>query len=234
MDVKYMNNDNKSILITGATGNVGKAASTIFQAHSWDVARWSYSGKDNTTALNLASWYAPFYAGIRQSLPEVDMVLMAHGTQKPCLVQDMTDTLWYSIINNNLTSCVSLTSSLIKNKKLKDNALIVYCSSLQANTPRSGRGAYAAAKAGLEAFAKTVAVEVAPHARVVVLRLGQLTETMGGIVFGESEKKALQERALLSWVNPMEVAQLCYDLYGQNSMTGCVLDLDSGQGHQVW
>lgn len=223
----------KTILITGATGNVGIACNEYFTDQHWDVTQWSRRGIECVHAVDLARWHSAGYALHRTG--KFDMVVMAHGTQSPSLIQNMTDVLWVDVLANNLTSCVALTSNLVQLEKLNPGALLVYCSSIQAHTPRAGRGAYAAAKAGLEAFMKTAAVELAPQGiRTVALRLGQLTKTMGNIQFSAAETTRLQERALLPWVAPEAVAKLCHDLYSQTSMTGCVLDLDSGHGINIW
>jgi NAD(P)-dependent dehydrogenase (short-subunit alcohol dehydrogenase family) len=147
----------------------------------------------------------------------------------------MTEDDWLSIWYDNTSSCIGLTQALVKEQKISRGGLIVYCSSIQANTPRKGRGLYAASKAALEAFGKTVAVELADQGiRCVTLRLGQLTETMGGVVFGAEERSRLEQRALLPWVDPGDVAKLCFDLYEQKSLTGTVIELDSGHGRNVW
>ena len=223
----------KTVLITGATGNVGVACNEHFTDQNWETMQWSKRGGECVYPVDLARWHSSAYALTKT--PKFDMVIMAHGYQKPSLIQHFSEALWCDILHNNLTSCVALTSNLIKLDKLNPGALLVYCSSIQANTPRVGRGAYAAAKAGLEAFMKTTAVELAPqNVRAVALRLGQLTKTMGGVQFSDDERAKLEARAMLPWVNPNDVAKLCLDLYSQNSMTGCVIDLDSGHGQNVW
>ena len=223
----------RKVLVTGATGNVGQAVSSQFSAQGWQVERWSRQGAADTYALDLADWNAPFYALERRS-EAYDTCVMAHGFQEPRAIANLSSALWETIITANLSSCAALTSALIRYDKLKDNSLLIYCSSLQAYTPRAGRSAYAAAKAGLEAFAKTAAQELAPRTRVIVLRLGQLTNTMAGVTFSNDEQARLAERALVPWVAPADVARLCLELYEQKSLTGCVLDIDSGQGRNVW
>ena len=223
----------KTTLITGATGNVGQACNYYFTDHNWRVIQWARHGAECVYQVDLTDWQAS--CNQLGKTPKLDMVIMAHGVQKPSLIAHLNADLWSEIITHNLTGCVALTSNLVNMDKLNPGALIVYCSSIQAHSPRAGRGAYAAAKAGLEAFMKTAAVELAPSkVRAVALRLGQLTETMGGISFDPAEKAKLEARALLPWVEPDAVAKLCYDLYSQTSMTGCVLDLDSGHGIAVW
>lgn len=221
----------KRLLLTGATGNIGRACRAVFT--DWTIEAWSKQGLDNTTSVDLQRWQAIEYQ-LRRVVEPFDLVIMAHGTQQPWRLADITESSYSNIINGNLTSCVALTSVLARKQLLAPGSLLVYCSSIQAATPRVGRGLYACAKAGLEALARTAAVELAPETRAVALRLGQLTETMGGIKFTAAEETALQARALLPWVAPLAIAKLCLALYEQPSLTGCVLDVDSGQGRNVW
>lgn len=221
----------KRLLLTGATGNVGQACREVFA--DWAITAWSKHGLDDTLGVDLQRWQASAYQ-LRHVTEPFDLVIMAHGTQQPQRLADITEDNYNNIVGNNLTSCVALTNALVQKQLLAPGSLLIYCSSIQATTPRVGRGLYACAKAGLEAFMRTAALELAPQTRAIALRLGQLTTTMGGIEFTTTERVVLQARALLPWVEPLAIAKLCLNLYEQPSMTGCVLDVDSGQGRNVW
>lgn len=225
------------VLITGSTGNIGKEVALLAAKNNWScdkVHRKNIPSEEGARGVDLTRWYASDYYIQYTNKEGYDLVVMAHGTQKPMRIVEMTPTSWCDILDSNLTSCVALTQALVRHGRLKEGSLIVYCSSIQSNTPREGRGAYAAAKAGLEAFAKVAAAELAPNTRVVALRLGQLTKTMNGVVFDPEQLEKLQKRSLLPWVEPAEVAQLCFDLYKQKSITGSIIDLDSGHGRNIW
>jgi 3-oxoacyl-[acyl-carrier protein] reductase len=214
-------------LITGATGNVGTACLELANELHWEhveIAR--------ALGINLCSW-PKTNLFIFQQQP-FDLVIMAHGFQNPMRIAEYTDSSWHTIVDGNLGSCASLLNALVVNKKLYPGSLLVFMSSIQAVSPRAGRGAYAAAKAGVEALMKTAAAELAPKTRAVALRMGQLTTMMDGVQFSEEERKNLEKRALLPWVAPYDVARLCFDLYKQSSLTGAVIDLDSGHGRNVW
>jgi len=221
-------------LISGATGNIGQALIPLAREKDWQTVGVARHAQPNfaIAPLDLTDW-ATTASWVSQQAP-FDLVVMAHGVQQPNQLCALTKRSYLDVITNNLDSAVSLTCALVQQHKLEPNALLIYCSSLQAATPRGGRGAYAIAKAGLEALARTVAVELTPCARAIALRLGQLTTPMKGIQFTPEEQVSLQRRALLPWVAPEDVAQLCLDLYWQRSLTGCVIDVDSGQGRNVW
>lgn len=223
-------------LISGATGNVGKATIELLLANGWEVVGAARhvdrdSGYD-TCAVDLAD-----PDEISQFIPrkQFDLVVMTHGTQHGVEIGDRSFESWYlEIVDNNLTSAVHLTNHLIFNNLLNPGALIVYCSSIHATQPRAGRGPYAIAKAGLEALARVVAIEQAPDIRAVALRLGQLTQVMRGVVFTEAQFKAIEERTPYPWVEPMDVAKLCLALYEQKSLSGAVIDVDSAHSISIW
>lgn len=237
-----------NILITGGTGNIGKAVIRYIYKYTAsnthediDFTAISRNGglieaDDNVVAvesLDLNRSWDYLRLWVREQKEQFDLVVVAHGTQRPATIKHMVESNWYSIWYDNLSSVVGLVQALVKENKLTPNALIVLCSSIQANTPRVGRGMYAMAKAALEAFAKTIAIELAPI-RCVALRLGQLTETMANIEFDPIEKNKLEKRALVDWVDPKEIAFLIFSLYHTSSITGCIIDVDSGHGRNVW
>lgn len=232
------------VLITGITGNIGQAVIPLSLSQGWQVvgvSRNPYASNydcelyplDLCLDVDIARWLSeqdPF-----------DLVVMAHGVQQGCKIgtEDWLD-VYHTVIDGNLTSSIYLTQELVKQKKIAFEGAIIYCSSIQATQTRQGRIPYAVAKGGIEALVKGLAVELAPwKVRVVGLRLGQLREgdrpaTMAGVVFSPEQLEALKGRALLDWVDTKDIARLCLELYGQKSITGAVLDVDSGHSLSIW
>lgn len=240
------------ILVTGATGNIGKAAIRLFLEQGWDVV-----GVSRTPFPSLANFHLDYtdlpleyhqlslcldidIARFLESQAPFDLVIVAHGVQQPAELgtANFIDT-YYSVIDGNLTSAVYLTQQLIEQDKLNPNALIIYCSSIHATQPRKSRGPYAIAKAGLEALTRIVAVEGAGNWRAMALRLGQLEDdgkpaTMRGIRFSPEQLKALKGRCLTDWVQCDNVAKLCLGLYEQTEMSGAVIQMDSGHSLNIY
>lgn len=221
-------------LVTGATGNVGKATIELLHIQGWAVVGLSRGGSQisdyHAVDLSNQDEVIKFTKSLRGFF---DLVIMTHGTQKAVELGSYTDD-YDNIRVNNLDSAVYLTDALIHFDKLNPGALIIYCSSIHATQPRAGRGPYAIAKAGLEALARVVAIEQAPNIRAVALRLGQLTQVMRGVVFTEAQFKAIEERTPYPWVEPMDVAKLCLALYEQKSLSGAVIDVNSAHNLNVW
>ncbi len=230
---------NKHILITGATGNLGSALVNYVQTLNnldankpdWHITAWSKHGANDSTALDLTRWYASAYA-LHHCQP-FDLVVMTHGLHSTLGIAEYTPEQTNLILQTNLTSCIALTHNLVTLKKLNSGALLIYCSSIQANTPRKNRGLYAITKAGVEALAKSVAQELAP-VRAVALRLGSFTTPMNHEQTLEPGDSYLTSRCLVDRLNPAEVAKFCVELYAHKSLTGCVIDYDAGMGRNIW
>lgn len=218
------------ILITGDTGNVGRACATLAENRNFTVVRASRSGGNR---IDLSMWNTTMK--FIEDQKSFDLVIVAHGTQKGVMLKDASYGDWHQLSANNLESYVALTSALLKYNKIRWGGLIVYCSSIQATNPREGRGLYAIAKAGVEALTKIAAVEFAPkRVRAVALRLGQMTTPMKGISFNKILAQEIKERCLSSWPTPTEVAKLCFHLYDQPSITGTIIDVSSGHLLNIW
>jgi NAD(P)-dependent dehydrogenase (short-subunit alcohol dehydrogenase family) len=229
------------VLIAGASGNVGTACINYFcqqeNTQVYGISRTTphVHNYDNFTfyQLNLDDYYdikpmATWLGG------QLNLVIIAQGTQQKLIIGKDALELGINIIRNNLLSAWSLTHTLIELDLLAQNSLIVYSSSIQATQPRAGRGPYAMAKAGIEALTKVVAVEQSPKVRTACLRMGQLSKQMKGIIFGPEQVKEIEDAVFTKLPTPKEIAQFCHNLYNMPGITGTIIDVDSGHHLSVW
>jgi len=116
---------------------------------------------------------------------------------------------------------------MIEKKKGK----IVVISSRVANQPLPGLGAYAAAKAGLEALANTMAIELGPFGITINIVRPAFTLTDGSKVMPEGYKeKARQSRPLRKDLYPEDVAGTVAFLATDdaNMVTGSTIQVSGG------
>jgi NAD(P)-dependent dehydrogenase (short-subunit alcohol dehydrogenase family) len=96
----------------------------------------------------------------------------------------------------------------------------------------NGRDAYTAAKGGVSALTRSMAVEYAPHkVRVNALAPSRTqTERLVKLFEAGHTSSALDQRHLLGWAMPLDVAQAALYLASDESRvtTGQVLRIDSG------
>ena len=217
----------KRILITGAYGNLGQACMVEAGKQGWQAV-----GMSRRTGQDLTNWLATDRFVRNQA--GFDLVMLAHGTHRIISSKDTTKSDYDYVVENNLEACVSVTTALLKAYKLNPGGLIVYCSSIQANHTRANRALYAAAKAGIEGYCRGISAELAGYGRAICLRLGQLQNQMSEIKLDQAEISRLQARCYTPWGQTADIARLIFQLYAQSSLTGCVLDIDSGQSNQIW
>jgi NADP-dependent 3-hydroxy acid dehydrogenase YdfG len=133
----------KHILITGVTGNIGEACLDYFLDTTWRVTGVSRAECFETYVSRKLDFFDKFpgldltnYTRVHQFVKAqqpFDLVIMAHGIQAPLtLNQDDFFAGYNRIIESNLKSCVYLTHRLVAENKLRENSLIVYCGSIQA------------------------------------------------------------------------------------------------------
>ena len=227
----------ETIFIVGVNGNLGSACKRVFLARGWTVYGFSRT-------VPLTKWETPNNpqlvpcgdgspTGILGRIPELDLVVFAQGTTMIRSIRELNTWGWEFVRENNLDVTMKWTLELAQGH-LKEGALIVYCSSIQAIHPRKGRIAYAVTKAALEGLARAAAVELAPSARAVALRLGQLRTQMKGLQFDPQESERIERRACTPWIEPDEVARFILGLTVQPALTGAILDLESGQSLNIW
>ena len=229
-------------LVTGITGNIGRAVSAQLLIEGWHVTGIARTVPEHYEGVYLSELVAldlTDYEGVNQFClgqdGPFDLVVITHGNQYGITVGSEGFIEHYRrVLDGNLNSAVALTDGLISNKLLNPGSLIIYFSSIQATQPRGGRGPYAIAKSGLEGLARIVAVEQGPDIRAIALRLGQMSEPMKGIKFTQEQLTAIQSRTVLPWPTPTQVAEFCLALYDQPGMSGNVIDLDSSHNLRVW
>ena len=225
----------RNILITGANGNLGMACLKYFHSKDGNTLGVVRQEMELTNPFSVAAFLRTFNPlHLLNKDHKFDLVIMTHGTQQTCTIEDYSMADWDTIIGNNLQSSVILTSELVKQRKLAPGSLIVYCSSIQASHPRKGRFLYGIAKAGLETLAKAVHAEHAPHTRAVTLRLGQMERLMGDMEFTDEQREAIEHYTPLPWVSFDETAQFIDALYYQRSVSGITIPVDSGHPLSVW
>lgn len=136
---------------------------------------------------------------------------------------------WDRVLDVNLTGAVHTVVSALPH--VVDGASLIVTGSSMAVRPREGRLAYVAAKAGLHAAAKALALELAPRRiRVNVLAPGLTDTPMVRRIPGHVEG-GLGSVPLGALVPPEEVAAMAVHLLSDEArhVTGAVFSIDGGR-----
>ncbi|MCI8949560.1 MAG: 3-oxoacyl-ACP reductase FabG [Lachnospiraceae bacterium] len=238
----------KTILITGASRGIGKAAALKFAQHGWQIAITCIQNtekllqvKNEIQALgspclaytgNMGDFDScrRLFQQIQIQLGPVDALVNNAGISRIGLLQDMSISEWNQIIESDLTSVFCCCRLALPEMIRRRSGRIVNISSVWGVCGASCEAAYSAAKGGVNALTKALAKELAPsNIQVNAIACGAI-ETEMNQWMEPSEKKALLEEIPAGRMGqPSEVAELIFQLITGNSyLTGQIINLDGG------
>lgn len=170
-----MNFDGKVVLVTGASRGIGRAIAEAFVARGAKVigtatsescseAISSYLGANGKgLMLNVVDTQSidSVLAAIYAEFGEIDILVNNAGITRDSLLMRMRDDEWQDIINTNLTSVFRLSKAVMRAMMKKRFGRVITIGSVVGSMGNAGQANYAAAKAGLIGFSKSLAREVA-------------------------------------------------------------------------
>ncbi|ANS42351.1 MULTISPECIES: 3-oxoacyl-ACP reductase FabG [Serratia] len=170
-----MSFEGKVVLVTGASRGIGRAIAESFAARGAKVigtatsesgaeAISSYLGANGKGfALNVvdAQSIDSVLASIRAEFGEIDILVNNAGITRDNLLMRMKDDEWQDILDTNLTSVFRLSKAVMRAMMKKRFGRIITIGSVVGTMGNAGQANYAAAKAGLIGFSKSLAREVA-------------------------------------------------------------------------
>jgi len=170
--------EGKTALITGANRGIGRSIALKFAAHGANVSFSDIAYDDNAKSLEkeLESFGvkvkgyasdASSFAGSEQLVNEVitdfttlDILVNNAGITRDNLLLRMTESDWDLVINVNLKSVFNLTKAVQKYMIKQRFGSIINMSSIVGVEGNGGQSNYAASKAGIIGFSKSVAQEL--------------------------------------------------------------------------
>ncbi|HGJ5892164.1 MULTISPECIES: 3-oxoacyl-ACP reductase FabG [Arsenophonus] len=170
-----MSFDGKIALVTGASRGIGRSiaellaergAKVIGTATSEEGAKAisSYLGdKGKGYVLNVTDTESidTTLSKIREEFGEIDILVNNAGITSDNLLLRMKKEEWNKVIDTNLTSIFSLSKAIMRSMMKKRYGRIISVGSVIGTMGNIGQANYAAAKAGVIAFSKSLAREVA-------------------------------------------------------------------------
>ncbi len=172
------NLEGKVAIITGGSRGIGRAICTELAQRGADIAFTGRSLNDNTRTLESelqaigvrARAYAfdaanhnaakEFIADVQREFGRVDILVNNAGITKDTLLMRMTEEQWDDVLTTNLKSAFNLTQAASAIMMKARSGAIVNISSVVGVNGNPGQSNYAASKAGLIGFTKSVAKEL--------------------------------------------------------------------------
>ena len=169
-----MNLKNKKVLITGATGGIGNSLVEKFNSLGAIVVA---SGTNEEKLNNLQKKFSNIYIEqfkldqhdkiekfiekIDQKLEGLDILVNNAGITLDNLSIRLSEENWKKVLDINLTSTFLMCKFAIKKMLKKKYGKIINITSIVGHTGNLGQANYAASKAGIIAFSKSLAIEYA-------------------------------------------------------------------------
>jgi predicted outer membrane repeat protein len=167
--------DGKHILITGASSGIGEATAHLLVAEGARVtlvARREMLLQSICNQLNLTRDGNRYIAidlskqeavsSLANVVSAVDGIVNAAGIVFSLPIKFLRKKHFENVWNINTLSPMLLTAELLQKKKINNGASLVFISSISTTYPYQGGAIYVSSKAALEAYSKTVALELAP------------------------------------------------------------------------
>jgi len=226
--------EGRAVVVTGGASGIGKAIADAFTANGDRVAVLDRSGVAGTIAVDVADEASvkAAFAAARSELGTIDVLVNSAGLLTESPLQDMTLAMWNETIAVDLTGVFLCCREVVEEMRQQKWGRIINIASQLAIKGGTGLSHYSAAKAGVVAMTKALALETAGDNVLVNSIAPGPIETP--LVDGISEEWKAAKRAglpLLRFGLPAEVAPTALLLAsdpGGNLYVGQTLGPNSG------
>lgn len=241
--------ENKTVVITGASRGIGRGIAIVLAKHGANIA-FTYS-KSVDAAISLSDEIAKLsvkckgYQSNAESFEDsqklidqiikdfgnIDVLINNAGITKDNLLMRMTEDDFDKVIEVNLKSVFNMVKAVQRTFLKNRSGSIINISSIVGVKGNAGQSNYAASKAGIIGFSKSIALELGSrNIRSNVVAPGFIQTEM---------TDQLNEEVVNQWINGIplkrggtteDVANLCLFLSSDLStfITGQVINVDGG------
>jgi len=241
--------ENKVTLITGASRGIGRGIALALAKHGSDVAFTYLSSPEKAAELEKelaalgvkAKGYrsdaADYKAAdnlIENTLADfgrIDVVVNNAGITRDNLLMRMSEEHFDEVIKTNLKSVFNITKAVQKTMLKERKGSIINISSVVGVKGNAGQANYAASKAGIIGFTKSIALEIGSrNIRCNAIAPGFIETEMTGVLNPDVVKQWREAIPLKRGGTPEDVANLVVFLASDMSayITGQVINVDGG------
>ena len=234
--------DGKLALVTGASRGIGRAIAQELAAAGAEVVIGYRSGKEEAESLASELGARAIQADVSspddakrlvEEAGDVDVLVNNAGLTRDGLLARMSDDDWRTVIDTNLSSvfytCRAVTRPMMKKRR----GAIVNISSIVGVHGNWGQANYAASKAGIIGFTKSLARELGSrNVRANVVAPGYVKTQLTDVLPEEATAAMVQATPLGRVAEPAEIAGAVRFLASDDAafITGEVLLVDGGLG----
>jgi 3-oxoacyl-[acyl-carrier protein] reductase len=240
----------KTALITGASRGIGKGIAEVFAKNGCNVAFTFASSVEKARAFEseLTEKYGVKVKGYQSNAADfkasedlantviadfgkVDILINNAGITRDTLLMRMTEEQWDDVMNTNLKSAFNLTKAFLKHFLGNRSGSIINMTSVVGITGNAGQANYAASKAGMIGFTKSVAKELGSRSvRCNAIAPGFIETEMTDALNADIKKSWIDTIPLKRGGSTDDVANACLFLASDLStyITGQTLNVCGG------
>jgi 3-oxoacyl-[acyl-carrier protein] reductase len=239
---------NQIAVVTGAGRGIGRAIALKFAAEGADIACVSRTQENSEKvaaeirALGRKAWAhavdvadAPTVSGAAEKIltecGRVDILVNNAGVTRDNLLMRMSEADWDAVLDTNLKGAFLFTKAFSRALLKQRSGRVINVASVIGLTGNAGQCNYAASKAGLIGFTKSVAREMASRGITVnVLAPGFIETDMTAGLNEDLRANVLKQIPLGNFGQPDDIAGAAVFLAGPAAryITGQVLAVDGG------
>ena len=238
----------KVALVTGAAQGIGKAIAMLLARNGADVVvsdinlekaqettneiqgmgRRSFAIKVNVADLKDVE---RMVEAIVEQFGRIDILVNNAGITRDRLILRMTEEDWDAVLDVNLKGTFNCTKAVIRHMSKQKSGKIVSIASVSGEMGNPGQANYAASKAGVIGFTKTIAREFAGRGiNVNAIAPGYIQTPMTDAIPEKAKEELKRMIPMERLGRPEDVAQAVLFLVSENSsyITGQVLNVNGG------
>lgn len=235
----------KTIIVTGSSRGIGKAIASHYlkMGHnvvvngrkelSSDLLEY-FNSFDGTAYPITGDISEPGFAKqlikeTKKQFKKIDVLVNNAGITRDNLIIRMSEEEFDATLNVNLKGTFYTTKEVAKVMLKQRSGHIINLSSVVGVVGNIGQSNYAASKAGVIGFTKSIAKELAPRGVMVnAIAPGFIESDMTESLTDEVKEKALESVPLKRLGKAEEVAEMVHFISNQSYITGQVFHVDGG------
>ena len=239
----------KNAIITGASRGIGKGIATMFAQNGANVAFTYSSSSDAAKSLekelksygtNIKSYQSnaasfddsqKLIDNVLEDFGSIDILINNAGITKDNLLMRMQESDFDIVIDVNLKSVFNMTKAVQKTMLKQRKGSIINMSSVVGVKGNAGQSNYAASKAGIIGFSKSIALELGSrNIRCNVVAPGFIETEMTAKLNEDTVNEWRKGIPLKRGGTPQDIANTCTWLASDLSsyVTGQVINVDGG------
>ena len=237
-----MSNIEKKVLISGASRGIGKSIAENLHTKGYKIIGTATSD-EGVKHLNEKG-----FVGIKLNLNDIDslnniskiikeehkdisVLINNAGITRDNIVLRMSSDEWDDVINIHLNGMFKLSKMVLRGMIKARWGRIINITSASASLGNRGQSNYAAAKAGVEAFSKSLSKEIGPRGITVnCVAPGFIETDMTSYINEKDKEKLIKQIPLGRFGKPEEISKIIEFLVSDKSayITGQTIHVNGG------